>query len=71
MGSDESKNNMTKLEINSFSHWNSGDVLQNIVRGPFAEWLVHHALGIDPGKHRDPWAEFDVPYRGTGLEPAT
>tara|TARA_E500000331_G_scaffold258253_1_gene249105 strand:- start:83 stop:850 length:768 start_codon:yes stop_codon:yes gene_type:complete len=68
VGSDESKNNMTKLEINSFSHWNSGDVLQNIVRGPFAEWLVHHALGIDPGKHRDPWAEFDVPYRGTGLE---
>ena len=49
MGSDESQNNMTKLEINSFSHWNSGDVLQNIVRGPFAEWLVHHALGINLG----------------------
>ena len=28
----ESKNNMPELEINAFSHWNSGDVLQNIVR---------------------------------------
>ena len=64
----ESSNNMPEIEINSFSHWNSGDVLQNIVRGPFAEWLVHHALGIDPGEHRYPWAEFDVPYKSTGLE---
>jgi len=59
---------MSKLEISAFSHWNSGDVLQNIVRGPFAEWLVHHALGVDLSEHRDPWAEFDVSYKGTGLE---
>tara|TARA_Y100001968_G_scaffold288845_1_gene291384 strand:- start:403 stop:927 length:525 start_codon:yes stop_codon:yes gene_type:complete len=64
----ERKTNISKLKIDDFSHWNSGDVLQNIVRGPFAEWLVHHALGVDPGQHRYPWAEFDVPYKGTGIE---
>ena len=59
---------MPNLEISAFSHWNSGDVLQNIVRGPFAEWLIHHALGIDTGEYRYPWAEFDVSYENTGLE---
>ena len=50
------------------SYWNSGDVLQNIVRGTIAEWLVHHALGVDPGKYRDPWADIDVAFTGAGLE---
>ena len=59
---------MSELKISAFSHWNSGDVLQNIVRGPFAEWLIHHALGLDPEEHRYPWFEFDVSYKNTGLE---
>ena len=57
---------MTNLKISEFSHWNSGDVLQNIVRVPYAEWLIHHALGIDTGEHRYPWAEFDVSSKTQG-----
>jgi len=68
MNSTKGNKNKSKLKIDDFSNWTSGDLLQNIVRGPFAEWLVHNALDIDPGRHRDPWAQFDVSVRGKGLE---
>ena len=39
MNSTKGNKNRNKLEIDDFSNWTSGDLLQNIVRGPFAEWF--------------------------------
>ena len=47
-------------DLDGFLRWNSGHLLENRTRGAYAEWLVHRALGLDPGEHRIEWAEADV-----------
>jgi hypothetical protein len=47
-------------DLDAFLSWNSGHLLENRIRGAYAEWLVHRALGLDPGKHRIEWAEVEV-----------
>lgn len=50
----------TEADLDAFLRWNSGHLLENRTRGVYAEWLVHRALGVDPGEHRIEWAEVDV-----------
>jgi len=47
-------------DLDAFLRWNSGHLLENRTRGAYAEWLVHRALGLNPGEHRIEWAEVDV-----------
>lgn len=47
-------------DFDAFLRWNSGHLLENRTRGAYAEWLVHRALGMDPGEHRLEWAEVDL-----------
>ena len=47
-------------DFDAFLRWNSGHLLENRIRGAYAEWLVHRALGMDPGEHRLEWAEVDL-----------
>ena len=47
-------------DLDAFLRWNSGHLLENRTRCAYAEWLVHRALGLDPGEHRIEWAEVDV-----------
>ena len=47
-------------DLDAFLRWNSGHLLENRTRGAYAEWLVHRALGLDPGEHRIEWADVDV-----------
>jgi hypothetical protein len=46
--------------MDNFHRWATGNLLDNTVRGLFAEYLVHQALGVDPGQHRVEWAEHDI-----------
>ena len=39
-------------DLDAFLRWNSGHLLENRTRGAYAEWLVHRALGLDPGEQR-------------------
>ncbi|NQV09725.1 MAG: hypothetical protein HQ527_00935 [Cyanobacteria bacterium] len=55
-------------DLDVFLRWNSGHLLENRTRGAHAEWLVHQALGLDPGEHRIEWAEVDVTDGAIGLE---
>ena len=55
-------------ELDAFLRWNSGHLLENRTRGAYAEWLVHLALGLDPGQHRVEWAEVGVTFCSITLE---
>ncbi|WP_094585134.1 hypothetical protein [Synechococcus sp. BO 8801] len=55
-------------DLDAFLRWNSGHLLENRTRGAYAEWLVHRALGFDPGQHRVEWAEVDVTFSSITLE---
>ncbi|SBO43128.1 hypothetical protein [Cyanobium sp. NIES-981] len=55
-------------DLDAFLRWNSGHLLENRTRGAYAEWLVHRALGLDPGEHRIEWADVDVTDGGITLE---
>jgi hypothetical protein len=55
-------------DLDAFLRWNSGHLLENRTRGAYAEWLVHRALGLDPGQHRIEWAEVDVAFGSITLE---
>jgi len=50
----------TMNDLDAFLRWNSGHLLENHTHEAYAEWLVHQALGLDPGQHRIEWAEVDV-----------
>lgn len=54
--------------MDSFYRWASGNLLDNTVRGLFAEYIVHQALGVDPGLHRIEWAEHDINGPGWSVE---
>jgi len=46
--------------MEQFHRWAAGNLLDNTVRGLFAEYIVHQALGVDPGQHRIEWAEHNI-----------
>lgn len=48
------------LSLRDFWRWSASDLVSNVIRGVFAEFLVAHALGIDVGGVRDSWAAFDL-----------
>lgn len=50
-----------------FWEWAYGALGANTTRGVFAEYLVGLLLG-SPGEFRDPWAAYDVTYRGRRIE---
>ena len=59
---------VSKTELEAFYRWSSGNLLENMIRGPFAEWLVHKTLGVQ-SEFREGWAEFDVvTNNGTTIE---
>jgi hypothetical protein len=43
-----------------FWRWSTSDLVSNVVRGVFAEFIVARALGIDTSGVRDSWAAFDL-----------
>lgn len=47
-------------DLDAFCRWNSGPLMQNRTRSAYAEWLVHRALGVDPGLHRLEGAELHL-----------
>jgi hypothetical protein len=54
--------------MEQFHRWAAGNLLDNTVRGLFAEYIVHQALGVDPGQHRIEWAEHDITGPGWTVE---
>lgn len=59
----------TGLRLRDFWRWSASDLVSNVVRGIFAEFLVAYALGIDVSGVRDSWAAFDlVTPAGTRVE---
>ena len=46
--------------LGDFWRWSASDLVSNVARGVFAEFLVAHALGIDTSGVRDGWAAFDL-----------
>jgi hypothetical protein len=55
-------------DLDAFLLWNSGNLMENRTREAYAEWLVHQALGLDPGNHRTEWAAVDVTFGSITLE---
>lgn len=49
-----------KYTLNDFWAWNSSDLLNNTLRGAFAEFLVSAALNLDLTTCRTDWDSFDV-----------
>jgi hypothetical protein len=39
-------------DLDAFLRWQAGPLLDSRLRNPYAEWLVHRALGLDPGDYR-------------------
>ncbi|MFQ6538236.1 MULTISPECIES: hypothetical protein [Aphanothece] len=39
-------------DLDAFLRWQAGPLLESRLRSAYAEWLVHRALGRDPGDHR-------------------
>ncbi|MCH8905109.1 MAG: hypothetical protein IIA45_14480 [Bacteroidetes bacterium] len=50
----------TKYSLLDFWRWSASDILSNVTRGIFAEFLVGTAIGLDPKNIRDEWAAFDL-----------
>lgn len=61
-GAEKITYNGTETEYNllDFWRWSVSDVLSNVTRGRFAEFIVGTALGINPLNLRDEWDAFDL-----------
>lgn len=46
--------------LKDFWAWNSSDLLNNTLRGAFAEYIVAMALGIEFTYAREDWSEYDL-----------
>jgi hypothetical protein len=49
--------------MTGFHRWAAGNLLDNTVRGLFAEYIIHQALGLNPGQHRIEWAKHDISFK--------
>ena len=54
--------------IQDYWRWAYSDLIDNASRGVFAEWLVAQALGLPTSTPRAVWDNFDLTYRGKGIE---
>ncbi|MGL4593570.1 MAG: hypothetical protein ACRCUY_02435 [Thermoguttaceae bacterium] len=52
----------TGMTLNHFWSWSSSDLLSNVLRGSFGEFIVASALNIDLKKPRNDWQAFDFDY---------
>jgi len=48
------------VDLQNFWQWSVSDLLSNVTRGRFAEFIVARALGISTDRVRDEWAPFDL-----------
>lgn len=58
----------TDIEILDFWAWNNSDLLNNTLRGAYAEFLVSKALGVDTSMSRIDWDAYDVNYGPIRIE---
>ncbi len=60
---------MIATNFDQFRRWALGDLVDNLTRATFAEWLVGQALGvIGPDEVRLEWDAADFRYRGKPIE---
>jgi hypothetical protein len=50
----------TDITLLDFWRWSTSDILSNVTRGIFAEFIVATAMGIDITKPRDEWSAYDL-----------
>jgi hypothetical protein len=55
------------ISLGEFWSWAYSNLLSNLVRGVFAEYIVAHTLGITDRPRID-WNAFDLSYRGKRIE---
>lgn len=55
----------TGLRLRDFWSWGFSDLLDNTLRGSYAEFLVASALGIDLSEARVNWEPWDLTFRGS------
>jgi hypothetical protein len=48
------------FDLLTFWQWSTSDLVSNVTRGRFAEYLVARALGLSADGVRDEWAAFDL-----------
>ena len=58
----------SSMSVESFWRWAYSDLVDNTNRGVLAEFLVGRALGLDLEVPREAWSDFDLTYRGHGIE---
>ena len=56
------------IPIMEFWAWNSSDLLNNTLRGAYAEYLVSKALELDFSESRIDWDAYDVKYGNVRIE---
>jgi hypothetical protein len=54
------KGKNTKATLLDFWCWSTSDILSNVTRGVFAEFVVATAMNIDINKPRDEWSAYDL-----------
>ncbi len=58
----------TDITLQEFWAWNFSDLLNNTMRGAYAEFLVSKALGLDVSKPRVDWGAYDITYCNLRIE---
>ena len=48
------------IKLEDFWKWSVSDILSNVTRGRFAEFIVATALNVDPKTVRDEWGAYDL-----------
>lgn len=56
------------LTVGDFWAWGFSDILNNALRGTFAEFLVGAALGVVEDGGQSGWDDFDLSYGGSKIE---
>lgn len=54
--------------LSDFWRWSSSDLLNNTLRGAYAEFLVAAALGLELDKPREDWTPYDLDYGDKRIE---
>ena len=60
--------NELSIPIMEFWAWNSSDLLNNTLRGAYAEYLVSKALELNLSESRIDWDAYDVKYGNVRIE---
>lgn len=60
--------NEIDVDIQEFWAWNFSDLLNNTMRGAYAEFLVSKALGLDVSETRVDWGAYDIKYHNLCIE---